>query len=118
MAKKVTLELPTTVTTERSKRLFHLLKLLGAGPLSRATLTRKLRLGVRGFYRDLEVLRAVGIEVQLTKGKYVLDEEVASAAERLPFPDPMLNLGEARLLTKGRSKAHRKLRDLLEEIEK
>ena len=118
MAKKVTTETATSVTTDRSKRLFLLLKLLGNGAQSRATLTRKLRLGVRGFYRDLEVLRGVGIEIELAKGKYALTEELAQLVERLPFPDPSLNLGEARLLAKGRTRAHRKLRALLDEIEK
>ena len=73
---------------------------------------------MRGFYRDLEALRAVGIAVRLSKGKYVLEEEIVAAIERLPFPDPNLTLGEARQLAKGRSLAHRKLRDLLEQIDK
>jgi len=117
MVKKAAAESPNTVTTERSKRLFQLLKLLGTGPQSRASLTRRLHLGVRGFYRDLEVLRSVGIDIQLSKGKYVLTVDATQVIERLPFPDPGLNIGEARLLAKGRSRAHRKLRDLLEQIE-
>ena len=77
-----------------------------------------MRLGVRGFYRDLEVLRDVGIVVHLAKGKYFLEEEADNAIERLPFPDPSLSLGEARQLAKGRSAVHKKLRALLEQIEK
>ena len=73
---------------------------------------------MRGFYRDLEVLRAIGIAVRLSKGKYLLEEEVAAAIDRLPFPDPSLTLGEARQLARGRSLAHRKLRELLEQIDK
>lgn len=109
---------PATVTPERATRLVRLLNLLGTGPQSRATLLRRLRLNIRGFYRDLEVLRSVSIEIELAKGKYQLKEEAALAIERLPFPDPGLNLGEARQLAKGRTRAHRKLRDLLEQIEK
>jgi len=106
----------TAVTADRASRLYRLLHLLGQGAQTRAALTRKLRLGIRGFYRDLEVLRTVGIAVDLVNSRYVLLEDLAEAIERLPFPDPGLTLGEARLLAKGRSRAHRKLKDQLEAI--
>ena len=107
-----------TVTAERSRRLFRLLKLLSGGPQTRASLVRRLRFGVRGFYRDLEVLRSARIIIQLSKGKYFLEEDADNAIERLPFPDPLLSFGEARRLAKGRSVAHKKLCELLEQIEK
>src|SRR5947208_561230 len=53
------------ITPERAARLFQLLSLLGRGVQTRAGLIRTLRLTVRGFYRDLEVLRGVGIDVSL-----------------------------------------------------
>jgi predicted DNA-binding transcriptional regulator YafY len=120
MAKKKAPSRPgfPTVSLDRAARLYRLLMLLARGPQTRAVLTRRLRLGVRGYYRDLEVLRSVQIVVELSGGKYHLREEVAAALERLPFPDPSLNLGEARLLAKGRSKAHKKIREQLEKIEK
>lgn len=105
-----------SVTLERAVRLYRLLSLVGRGPQTRASITRKLKLGIRGFYRDLELLRAVGIEIKLAKRKYLLTEDLASAVERLPFPDPGLSLGEARTLAKGRSKAHRKIREQLQQI--
>ena len=107
-----------TVTLERAARLYRLLKLLGQGPQSRAAFIRRLRFGIRGFYRDLEVLRVVGIVVELSAGKYHLQEELATALERLPFPDPNLSLGEARQLAKGRSVAHKKIAAQLKKIEK
>jgi hypothetical protein len=97
------------VTDERARRLARLLRLLGTGPQTRAALTRHLRLDVRGFYRDLELLRAAGIAVTLENRRYVLDEPVPQAIDRLPFPDPHLTLGEARQLARGRTAAHRKL---------
>lgn len=118
MVKKATVPSPAAVTAERAMRLFRLLQLLGEGAQSRATLLRRLKVGMRGFYRDLKTLRSVNIAIDLVKGKYLLEEEVGQAIERLPFPDPNLSLGEARLLARGRTKAHRKLRDLLEQIEK
>lgn len=108
----------TAVKTDRAARLYRLLTILGKGPQTRAALTRRLKLGVRAFYRDLEVLRKVGILVDLDGGKYILHEKLSSALERLPFPDPGINLGEARQLARGRSKAHKKLRELLKQIEK
>jgi predicted DNA-binding transcriptional regulator YafY len=106
------------VSLERAARLYRLLIMLGHGPQTRAVLVRRLRLGIRGYYRDLEVLRAVGIVVELSAGRYRLSEELATVLERLPFPDPGLNLGEARQLAKGRSPAHKKIREQLAKIEK
>ena len=104
------------VTPERAHRLCRLLQRLDAGPQTRATLTRQLRLDVRGFYRDLELLRSAGIAVTLREGRYTLDEDVAAAIARLPFPDPHLTLGEAQQLGKGRTAAHRKLQEQIQEI--
>jgi hypothetical protein len=117
MAKKRSASAITSVSPERAGRLFRLLTLLGVGPQTRTNLTRRLRLGVRGFYRDLEVLRDVGIQVALANGKYVLDENADAAIERLPFPDPGLSLGEARQLARGKFAAHRKIREQLTKIE-
>jgi predicted DNA-binding transcriptional regulator YafY len=117
MAKKRAAPAISTVTSDRAGRLFRLLTLLGAGPQTRAGLTRRLRLGVRGFYRDLEVIRAVGIEIALANGKYILLESAQTAIERLPFPDPGLTLGEARELARGKTSAHRKIREQLTRIE-
>ncbi len=106
------------VTVDRAQRLFRMLNLLGKGPQTRVVLTRKLRLAVRGFYRDLEILRGVGIRVKLHDSRYQLEDDLAGALERLPFPDPNLTLGEARLLGRGRFGVHRKIKILVEKIEK
>jgi hypothetical protein len=71
---------------------------------------------VRGFYRDLELLRAAGIVVSLVNRRYVLDDDAEHAIERLPFPDPHLTFGEARRLAKGRSQVHRKLQEQISRI--
>ena len=99
-----------SVSAERAERLYRLLQLLATGPQTRATLARRLRLDVRGFYRDLELLRAAGIVVPLRDHRYALQESVGAAIARLPFPDPCLTLGEAMQLAKGRTRAHRKLK--------
>src|SRR5689334_22112459 len=89
------------LTVERAARLCRLLRLVGGRKQTRATLLQRLKLDVRGFYRDVKLLREVGIVVELHKGKYVLEGDAEEAVERLPFPDPHLTLGEAKQLARG-----------------
>src|SRR5262249_61621323 len=95
------------ITPERFARLHRLVEFLRAGPRTRERLTRHLKLDVRGFYRDLELLPAAGIRGTLAEGEYALEGDAGDAVARLPFPDPHLTLGEARQLARGRSAAHR-----------
>jgi predicted DNA-binding transcriptional regulator YafY len=106
-----------TVTADRAARLYRLLTLLATGPKTRAALRRSLHLDIRGFYRDLELLRTSSISITLEAGRYSLERSFGLAAARLPFPDPVLTLGEARQLATGRTAAHRKVRKLLEQIQ-
>jgi hypothetical protein len=105
-----------SVTAERAQRLHRLLKLIAGAPQTRSSLIKRLKLDVRGFYRDLEVLREAGIEVHMYASKYVLEIPFKEAVNLLPFPDPHLTLGEAGILVKGTSKAHKKLREQLKQI--
>ncbi|HUR55235.1 MAG TPA: hypothetical protein VMZ71_13965 [Gemmataceae bacterium] len=100
-----------SLTPSRAARLYKLLTLLGDGPQTRTSLLRKLKLDVRGFYRDLEVLRGFEIDVTSTdENKYALSVGLDDALARLPFPDPGLNLRDALQLANGTTTAHRKLR--------
>ena len=105
------------LTAERILRLYKLLRLLD-GPQKRETLIRRLRIDVRGFYRDLESLRRADIDVTLDDGRYHLVGSVDAALARLPFPDPQLTCGEARTLATGRSVVHRKLKAQIERLTK
>ena len=71
---------------------------------------------MRGFYRDLGLVRMVGVRLELIDSRYTLEGDLETALGLLPFPDPHLTLSEARLLSKGRTAAHKKLRDHLENI--
>ena len=104
------------VTAERFVRLHRLLHFLAAGAQTRARITRQFKLDVRAFYRELEMLRGAGIGVTLAEGRYSLAEDVTAAAARLPFPNPHLTLGEARLLAKGRGVAPRRLKVFLDAL--
>ena len=68
---------------------------------------------MRGFYRDLDMLRSVGVTVNLEAGRYVLQQSAAEAFALLPFPDPRLTLGAAQALAKGRGSAHRSLAEAI-----
>jgi hypothetical protein len=121
MAKKtnsVQRPLAAPVTPERAGRLYRLLTLLARKPQKRDLLVKSLKLGIRGFYRDLEALRIAEIEVLLREGRYALEGELADAVAKLPFPDPGLTLGDAQLLARGRSKAHQKLKQQITAIMK
>jgi predicted DNA-binding transcriptional regulator YafY len=105
-----------SVTAARVARLYRLLRLLAAGPLARPVLLRRLGLNQRGFYRDIELLRAAGIHVTPHAGRYSLEPGFEAAVELLPFPDPQLTLGEAQRLARGKTTAHRALQARVEQI--
>src|SRR5262249_38542900 len=107
---------PPALTTARLARLYRMLQMIGNGPQGRAALLRRLKLDVRGFYRDLETLRALGVPPDLDGGRYRLLEPLPETAEALPFPDPGLSLHEAMVLSKGRSDAHKKLRHQIDHL--
>jgi predicted DNA-binding transcriptional regulator YafY len=85
-------------------------KIIGHASQNRETLARRLGVDIRGFYRDLDLLRKAGVSVTLRDGRYSLADNVLQAVDRLPFPDPHLTLGDARLLAKGRAKTHQQLK--------
>lgn len=101
------------VTPERFARLYRMVRLLAGTPQTRDALAKRLRLDVRGFYRDLDLLRSAGISILLEGGRYRLEQPDDDALARLPFPDPHLTLGAARTLAKGRSPIHRALADTI-----
>ena len=108
MAKKKPRQRPA-VTAERFRRLHALVDLLSTAPRTRPALLVSLAVDVRAFYRDLGLLRASGIAITMRSGVYALGEPPADAVAKLPFPDPLLTLGEARALARGKSPPHASL---------
>ncbi|HEY2783932.1 MAG TPA: hypothetical protein VGJ05_03070 [Fimbriiglobus sp.] len=104
------------LTSQRAARLYRLLSLLGDGAQSRSGLLKRLKLDLRGFYRDLEFLRSLGVEYSSANHRYALASDLDAALARLPFPDPGLSLKDAVQLAKGTTEAHRKLRRRIESI--
>lgn len=107
---------PVSVTPERFVRLYRMVKLLAGGPQTRETLARRLRLDVRGFYRDLDLLRSSGLSITLAEGRYSLEQKAEEALDLLPFPDPRLTLGAARTLAKGRGAVQRTLAETIARV--
>ncbi|MFO0801135.1 MAG: hypothetical protein U0804_27025 [Gemmataceae bacterium] len=111
MARKKVGPPTAALTAQRAARLYKLLTLLGDGPQSRRLLLTRLKLDVRGFYRDLETLR--GFSIDVAPGfdtRYTLTGSVDDALSKLPFPDPGLNVRDALQLCNGSSPAHRRLK--------
>lgn len=98
------------LTAPRAARLYRLLAQIAGAARTRPTLLKKLKVDLRGFYRDLELLRTLGVEVHSSGDKYELVGELDEALARLPFPDPGLSVREALDLANGRSEARQKLR--------
>jgi hypothetical protein len=107
-----------SVTAARVARLYRFIRLLANGPVARSALLRRLGLNQRGFYRDVELLRAAGIQVAPHGGRYALTLSLSAAVDLLPFPDPQLTLGEAQRLARGATAAHRSLRQRVMQITK
>lgn len=111
MGRKKAEPAPVTLTTPRAARLYKLLTLLGAGPQTRRLMLSRLKLDVRGFYRDLVAIRGLGIEVAAAAdNRYALVGTLDDALARFPFPDPGLNIRDALQLAAGTTAAHRKLK--------
>lgn len=99
------------LTPSRVARLYKLLNALSSAPQTRVALRRKLRVDTRGFYRDLEALRNLGIEIAAdSEGRYNLAGPLDDALGRFPLPDPCLNIREALQLVNGIASAQSRLK--------
>ncbi len=111
MGRKKPTPAPITLTAQRAARLYKLLALLGEGPLTRRSLLSRLKIDVRGFYRDLVALRGFRIEIGLgLDNRYALPLKLDEALARLPYPDPGLSVRDVLQLCNGSTAAHRKLK--------
>lgn len=103
----------THITLARAARLHRLVSLLGAGPRTREQVLSHLAIGLRTFYRELELLKRVGVKVRLVGKTYELQTSLDDAEGRLPFPDPQLSFAEMAELSQCPGEAGRRLADLL-----
>jgi hypothetical protein len=106
------------VTADRVARLFQLVSIMAGKPVPRQSLLKRFRMNQRSFYRDIEFLRSIGIGVVAAETKYGLTIDFDEALGRLPFPDPVLTLGQAIVLAKGKSAAHKVMQKRVQAITK
>jgi hypothetical protein len=109
----------STLTSARATRLYKLLSLLEGSTRARATLLKKLKVDLRGFYRDVEVLRELGIKIEVEGDRYTLGTTLNEALALLPFPDPGLSFADVLNLSQdGTSTVQKKLRSRLTAVTK
>jgi predicted DNA-binding transcriptional regulator YafY len=104
------------ITLGRAARLFRLVRLLAEGPRPRDQILAVLGIGLRTFYREVELLRRVGVRIRLLRKQYTLQTTAEQAEGRLPFPDPQLTFAEMRELVQGSGEAARRLAGLYEQV--
>ena len=73
-------------------------------------------IGLRTFYRELDLLRRCGIKVQRLERAYNLKSSAEDAQGRLPFPDPQLSFSEMAELSRYEGEAARRLATLLDSV--
>jgi DNA-binding transcriptional ArsR family regulator len=103
-----------TLTAARVGRLCRLLSLLDGNPLPRVTLLKKLKVDQRSFYRDLALLKELGILLKPRESKYSLPGALDVLIGKLPFPDPHLTISEAQELVVGTTPTHAKIQATLD----
>jgi len=82
------------ITMQRAARLHRLVRFLAGGPRARPAILSELRVGLRTFYRELELLNRCGVKVRHKVKLYHLIPTADEAEGRLPFPDPQLSFAE------------------------
>jgi len=101
------------ITLQRAARLHRLVGVLAESPLSRDDILAELRIGLRTFYRELELLKRCGVKVRHKSKLYLLQATPEQAEGRLPFPDPQLSFAEMAELAHCDCPAGKRLAELL-----
>lgn len=90
--------------------------ILSAGPQPREAMLGGLGIGLRTFYRELEMLKKCGIKVRMEGKLYALKTTAEEAEGRLPFPDPQLSFAEMAELARHPGEAAKRLAELLARV--
>jgi hypothetical protein len=73
-------------------------------------------MGLRTFYRELELLKRCGVKVRHKDKVYVLLATYEQAEGRLPFPDPQLSFAEMAELARHPGEAAKRLAEMLDRV--
>lgn len=104
------------ITLVRAARLHRLVMLLAESARSREQVLSALGIGLRTFYRELELLKRCGVKVQLKDRAYRLYGTTEQAEGRLPFPDPQLSFAEMAELARHPGPAAQRLAEMLQAV--
>ena len=104
------------ITLQRAARLHRLVTFLAENPQNRAAILSELRIGLRTFYRELELLNRCGVKVRHRSKLYWLLATADQAEGRLPFPDPQLSFAEMADLARCECPAGERLAELLASV--
>ena len=104
------------ITLGRAARLHRLVILLTESPRTRDAVLAALAIGLRTFYRELELLNRCGVKVLYKEKAYALQSTAEQAEGLLPFPDPQLSFAEMAELSRHPGEAARRLAELLENV--
>ena len=104
------------ITLGRAARLHRLVMLLAEQPLAREQMLAALGIGLRTFYRELELLKRCGVKVHQKQKAYTLHGTAEQAEGRLPFPDPQLSFAEMAELAKHPGPAAQRLSEMLQSV--
>jgi hypothetical protein len=89
---------------------------LAPQPRTRDEILSELRVGLRTFYRELELLKRCGVKIQQKDRAYALLVTAEQAEGSLPFPDPQLSFAEMAELARCPGEAARRLADMLAKV--
>jgi hypothetical protein len=101
------------ITLQRASRLHRLVRFLAENPRDRSAILSVLRIGLRTFYRELDLLNRCGVKVRHQTKLYHLVPTAVEAEGRLPFPDPQLSFAEMAELAQCPCPAGKRLAELL-----
>jgi predicted DNA-binding transcriptional regulator YafY len=104
------------ITLNRAARFHRLVNYLALSPRARSDILAHLKIGLRTFYRELDLLRRCGVKVRHKKKLYHLLTTAGEAEGRLPFPDPQLSFAEMAELAQCDCPAGHRLADLLASV--
>jgi hypothetical protein len=104
------------ITLPRAARLHRLVMFLAGNPRTREVILSELRIGLRTFYRELELLKKCGVKVQHREKAYILAATAEEAEGRLPFPDPQLSFAEMAELSRCPGEAGKRLAAMLASV--
>ena len=104
------------ITMNRAERLHRLVTFLAGAPRNRALILAELRIGLRTFYRELELLKRCGVRIQHRTKQYKLLGTADQAEGYLPFPDPQLSFAEMAELARCDCATGTRLAELLNAV--